>query len=317
MAAIIYLGTNRAAADAMTVGGFVSFFSALGLMFSPIKRLTKVNDPLQRGIAAADSIFTLIDEAGEVDQGTTTPTAPKGQVRYVSVELQFPGTERNAVGPLDLEIAAGETVALVGPSGGGKTSIANLLPRLYLPTKGQIFVDGVELRDWPLSELRRQIAFVGQDVVLFNDSVTANIAYGADVDEAAVRAAAEAAGALRFVEALPQGFDTLVGENGVRLSGGQRQRLAIARALLEDPRILILDEATSALDTETERQIQKALDQLRTGRTTLIIAHRLSTVENADRILVLSDGQIVEQGAHAELVRLGGLYASLYESQSL
>ncbi|MFM1891639.1 MAG: lipid transporter ATP-binding protein and permease, partial [Pseudomonadota bacterium] len=288
MAAIIYLGTNREAMDTLTVGGFVAFFGALALMFSPIKRLTKVNDPLQRGLAAADSIFRLLDEAGETDTGHTVPAQTFGRVEFEAVELQFPGAERKAVGPIDLEIAAGETVALVGPSGGGKTSIANMLPRLYDPTAGRILLDGVDLRDWPLRELRRQIAFVGQDVVLFNDTVAANIAYGSNADTTRIRDAARAAGALDFIEALPQGLDTQVGENGVRLSGGQRQRLAIARALLEDPHILILDEATSALDTSTERQIQAALETLRTGRTTLIIAHRLSTVEGADRILVLA-----------------------------
>jgi subfamily B ATP-binding cassette protein MsbA len=315
MAAIIYLGTNREAMEAMTVGGFVAFFGALALLFSPIKRLTKVNDPLQRGLAAADSVFRLLDEDGETDTGRTVPANTRGRVRFEAVELQFPGNQRNAVGPIDLEIAAGETVALVGPSGGGKTSIANMLPRLYDPSKGRILLDDIDLRDWPLNQLRRQIAFVGQDVVLFNDTVAANIAYGAEANSATIHAAAAAAGALGFIEGLPQGFDTEVGENGVRLSGGQRQRLAIARALLEDPHILILDEATSALDASTERQIQAALETLRTGRTTLIIAHRLSTVEKADRILVLKDGRIVEQGRHAELLDRGGLYTSLYRSQ--
>ena len=315
MAAIIYLGTHRAAMDAMTVGGFVSFFGALALLFSPIKRLTKINDPLQRGLAAADSVFTLLDEAEEPDTGTRVPNHPAGEIRFEGVTLRFPGTHRNAVGPIDLAIAAGETLALVGPSGGGKTSIANLLPRLYDPNEGRILLDGIDLREWPLRELRRQIAFVGQDVVLFNDTVAANIAYGADVDTAAIRAAAAAAGALDFIEALPQGFDTQVGENGVRLSGGQRQRLAIARALLEDPNILILDEATSALDTATEKQIQASLEDLRKGRTTIIIAHRLSTVENADRILVLQDGKILEQGRHDDLLNRGGLYTTLYRTQ--
>jgi subfamily B ATP-binding cassette protein MsbA len=317
MAAVIYIGTDRATADQLSVGGFVAFFTALGLLFSPIKRLTKINDPLQRGLAAAESVFALVDEAPEVDSGSHSVERCAGRLHFEQVQVRYPGTERAALGPLDLVIEPRTTTALVGASGSGKTTLANLVPRIYDPSAGRVLLDDVDLRDWRLAGLRHQISYVSQDVVLFNDTVANNIAYGSPATTDAIHAAADAAGALAFIEAMPQGFDTLIGENGVRLSGGQRQRLAIARALLADAPLLILDEATSALDTRTEQDIQRALKTLREGRTTLVIAHRLSTVEDADRIIVFDHGRIVEDGSHQSLLAKDGAYARLYASQSL
>lgn len=314
MAAIIYIGTARAVEDQLSVGGFVAFFAALGLMFSPIKRLTKLNDPLQRGLAAAESIFALVDELPERDAGKHTAMRCTGELRFEKVRMRYPRSERDALGPVDLVITPHSTTALVGASGSGKTTFANLIPRLYEPSAGRILLDGTDLQDWQLASLRRQIAYVSQDVVLFNDTVANNIAYGIEVDGNAIRQAAEAAGALEFIEVMPAGFETQIGENGVRLSGGQRQRLAIARALLADAPILILDEATAALDTQSERIVQAALEKLRQGRTTLVIAHRLSTVQQADRILVFQAGRIVEQGTHTELLAKGGEYSLLHSS---
>ncbi len=317
MAGVIYLGTSLTQGDQMTVGGFVAFFTALGLLFSPIKRLTRINDPLQRGLAAAESIFALIDEAPETDTGTHASDRAAGRIQFDQVVVRYGDSEQIALGPLDIAIEPRTTVALVGASGSGKTTFVNLLPRLYEPSSGRVLLDGIDLRDWRLTSLRHQIAFVSQDVLLFNDSVANNIAYGHSADPAAIRAAAQAANALEFIEAMPQGFDTLIGENGVRLSGGQRQRLAIARALLADAPVLILDEATSALDTESERVVQEALENLRKGRTTLIVAHRLSTVQQADRILVFRDGHVVEQGTHRELLAQDGVYQQLNRAQLL
>lgn len=317
MAAVIYLGTSLAQDNQMTVGSFVSFFAALGLLFSPIKRLTRINDPLQRGLAAAESVFGLIDEAAEKDEGTHAKTRAEGCIRFEQVEVRYGDSKRNALGPLDIDIPPRTTVALVGASGSGKTTFVNLIPRLYEPLAGRVLLDGVDLRDWRLGNLREQIALVSQDVLLFNDSVANNIAYGRPTDDAAIREAARAANALDFIETMPQGFDTLIGENGVRLSGGQRQRLAVARALLADAPVLILDEATSALDTESERIVQEALDTLRQDRTTLIVAHRLSTIEKADRILVFDQGTLLEQGTRDELLAAGGRYKRLIEAQMM
>jgi subfamily B ATP-binding cassette protein MsbA len=314
MAAVIYIGTDRAVEDQLSVGGFVAFFTALGLMFSPIKRLTKLNDPLQRGLAAAESIFALIDQLPEPDEGHYSVERCRGELRFEAVRVRYPGSQSDALGPVDLTIAPQTTVALVGASGSGKTTLANLVPRIYQPSAGRVLLDGVDLQDWSLARLREQIAYVSQDVVLFNDSVANNIAYGKPASEAAIRDAAAAAGALAFIEAMPDGFATDIGENGVRLSGGQRQRLAIARALIADAPILILDEATSALDTNTEQEIQRAMKLLRKGRTTLVIAHRLTTIEDADRIIVFDKGQIVEQGTHRDLIGQSGSYAKLYSS---
>ena len=317
LAVIVYLASAQSSANEITVGGFVSFITAMLMLNGPLKRVLSVNEPLQRGLAAAESIFALIDEPGEPDHGTVTLERAKGGLRFHNVSFAYPGSERFAVQDIDLDIAAGETVALVGPSGSGKTTIANLVPRFYHPTRGRITLDGHDLEDLRLESLRANIAVVSQDVVLFNDTVAANIAYGTmdRVTEADIIAAARAAHALEFIEQMPDGMQTLVGENGVRLSGGQRQRLAIARALLKNAPILVLDEATSALDSESERHIQAALETLIQGRTTIVIAHRLSTIERADRIVVLERGQAIEMGTHAQLLALGGLYARLYRTQ--
>ena len=316
MAAVIYIGTGRAAADQLSVGGFVAFFAALGLMFSPIKRLTKMNDPLQRGLAAAESVFALLDELPEQDEGSYSTERARGELRFEGATVRYAGSERDALGPIDLVIHPKTTTALVGASGSGKTTLANLVPRIYEPSGGRVLLDGVDLQDWSLQALRRQIAYVSQDVVLFNDSVANNIAYGAPASDAAIRAAASDAGALEFIEAMPDGFDTPIGEDGVRLSGGQRQRLAIARALLADAPILILDEATSALDAQSEAVIQAALERLRQDRTTLVVAHRLSTVRTADRILVFQGGRIVEDGTHETLRLRRGVYQDLIDAQT-
>ncbi len=306
-----------AAQQKLTVGEFVSFFTAVALILSPLKRLTNINEPLQKGLAAAESIFELLDQPSEQDPGRHSPGQFKGAVRLERVSLRYPEADEDALSEIDLEIRPGEHIALVGPSGSGKSTLANLLPLFYRPSGGRITLDGVELAEIPLSDLRRQVALVSQDVVLFNDTVRANIAYGemSGMPDEAVEEAAAAANALGFIRQLPQGMQTQVGANGVRLSGGQRQRLAIARALLKDAPILVMDEATSALDTESEKAIQQALERLKAGRTTITIAHRLSTIEKADRIVVLNRGSIVESGTHAELLGADGLYARLYRAR--
>jgi ATP-binding cassette, subfamily B, bacterial MsbA len=273
---------------------------------------------LQRGLAAAESVFEVIDEVREPDEGTQVLGRAGGRVEFRDVRFAYQGDGREALRGIDLVIEAGERVALVGSSGSGKSTLANLIPRFYQPSAGAILIDGIDIRQISLASLRANIALVSQDVVLFNDTVAANIAYGrlAGVGIDAVVKAARAAHALSFIEAMPQGFDTLIGENGTRLSGGQRQRIAIARAFLKNAPILILDEATSALDTETERGLQQELDALMQGRTTLVIAHRLSTVENADRIVVLQEGRIVESGRHAALLAANGVYARLQRMQA-
>lgn len=318
LGAMIYLASLQSAANQITVGGFVSLFGAMAMLLAPIKRLTKVNEQLQRGLAAAETIFALMDEPPEPDRGTRTIGRARGRVSFRAVSHRYRNEGAEVIRQLDLDVRPGETIALVGPSGSGKTTLMSLLPRFYELESGDILLDGEPIRELRLADLRANIAYVSQDIVLFNDTVAANIAYGAgfqaDADDL-VRAA-ESAHAMEFIRELPQGMDTLIGENGARLSGGQRQRLAIARALLKNAPILILDEATSALDTQSERKVQQALDTLREGRTAFVIAHRLSTIENADRIVVLDRGRIAEIGAHAELLARDGLYASLYRLQS-
>ena len=261
-------------------------------------------------------MFTLLDVPGERDSGTRTLERAHGKLEFDRVTFRYPEGERDAVNGFSLDVSPGETIALVGSSGSGKTTIANLVPRFYSPTSGEIRLDGIPLDALTLHSLRSQIAMVNQDVVLFNDTVAANIAYGdSQASRERIIAAARAANAHEFIEAMPDGYDTRIGENGLKLSGGQRQRLAIARAILKDAPILILDEATSALDTQSERLVQGALEQLMLNRTTLVIAHRLSTIEKADRIIVMRDGLIVETGTHAELLAHDGVYAGLYRMQ--
>ncbi len=318
LGSMIYLASLQSAADQITVGGFVSLFGAMAMLLAPIKRLTKVNEQLQRGLAAAETIFALLDEPAEPDRGTRAIGRAVGRVSFRAVSHRYRAEGAEVVRRLSLEVHPGETIALVGPSGSGKTTLMSLLPRFYEPDSGDILLDGAPIRELRLAELRANIAYVSQDIVLFNDTVAANIAYGAGfrADEADLVRAAERAHAMEFIRELPQGLHTLIGENGARLSGGQRQRIAIARALLKNAPILILDEATSALDTQSERKVQQALDALREGRTAFVIAHRLSTIETADRIVVLDKGSIAEIGTHAELLARGGLYASLYQMQA-
>jgi subfamily B ATP-binding cassette protein MsbA len=314
---VIYQVTLDVQADRTTVGSFVSFIAAMLLILGPLKRITGVTEHLQRGLSAAESVFGLIDETPEDDRGTVELGRARGELRFEAVAFRYPGAERSALSNVSLHIQPGETVALVGQSGSGKTTFANLIPRFYHPSAGRLLVDGHDIEDITLASLRANVGLVSQDVVLFNDSIAANIAYGgkAGASEAEILAAAKAAHASEFIDVLPDGMDTLVGEHGVKLSGGQRQRLAIARTLLKNAPILILDEATSALDSESERHVQAGLDALMRGRTTIVIAHRLSTVERADRIVVLDKGEIAEIGTHRELLARGGIYARLYRLQ--
>jgi len=317
LALIIYLAVRQAAADETTVGGFVAFLTALLLVIPPLRRLTGANQTLQRGLAAAESVFRLMDDLPERDTGTREIGRANGEVNFRDVGFSYAGSARKALDRVSFSIQAGETVALVGASGAGKSTLANLLPRFYPLDSGQILLDGVDIATLKLGSLRANIALVSQDIVLFNDTVAANIAYGrlAGTSEAEIVRAAEAAHAMQFISEMSEGLATVIGENGVRLSGGQRQRLAIARAFLKDAPVLILDEATSALDSESERHIQAALDILIKGRSTLVIAHRLSTIQNADRILVLDQGCVVESGTHAALLAANGAYARLYRLQ--
>jgi subfamily B ATP-binding cassette protein MsbA len=313
LATVIYITAARAD---MTVGGFVSFFGAAAMLFAPIKRLTSLNEQIQRGLAASESIFRFLDERPEPDGGTRRVGRLSGRIEFVGVGLRYEPASEPVLSNISFRIEPGQTVALVGASGAGKSSMINLIPRFYSPTAGRILIDGIDIQEITLSDLRANIALVTQEVVLFNGTIASNIAYGVrHAGREEIVAAATAARIMDFAADLPEGLDTPIGDNGMRLSGGQRQRLAIARALLKDAPILIMDEATSAIDTQTERQVQDALDNLRRGRTTIIIAHRLSTVEKADRILVVDKGRIVESGRHRDLLVSGGLYADLYRAQ--
>src|SRR6476469_9625312 len=314
---IIWLALSQSQTGGLDLGTFASYVVALLTLLERIKSLSGINAAIQRGLAAAESIFDLLDRDVEADEGTIRLDRAAGQLRFDHISLRYAGSEREALRDVSVSVKPGETVALVGSSGSGKTSLVNLIPRFYEPTAGRLFVDGHDITTLTLASLRAQIALVSQDVLLFDDTIAANIAYGAmtDTPREAIERAAAAAHALEFIRALPQGFDTPVGENGVRLSGGQRQRVAIARAILKDAPILILDEATSSLDSESERQVQAALDALMQGRTTIVIAHRLSTIEHADRIVVLEQGRVVEEGSHAALLARGGVYAKLHRMQ--
>lgn len=302
--------------DAST-GDLVAYITLAGLLPKPIRQLSEVSSTIQKGIAGAESIFEQLDEMPEVDRGCYERDRVSGRLEVNQLSFQYPDTEKPVLQNISFVAEPGQMVALVGRSGSGKSTLASLIPRFYHHEQGQILLDGLDVEDYKLRNLRRHIALVTQHVTLFNDTVRNNIAYGdlADAPLEAVRQAAEDAYAAEFIEKMPQGYDTLVGENGVLLSGGQRQRLAIARALLKDAPLLILDEATSALDTESERHIQAALDKVMQGRTTIVIAHRLTTIEKADLILVMDQGQIVERGTHAELLALNGYYARLHARQ--
>lgn len=317
IAGIVYYAAMESASGGLTVGGFVSFVTAVGMLLAPLKRLTQINEHIQRGLAAAESVFHVLDQEPEADTGTKVLERARGDVEFRNVTHAYGGSDRAALHEVSLQVNHGESVALVGPSGGGKTTLANLIPRFYRPQSGQILLDGVDINDLKLASLRANISLVSQEVMLFNDTVAANIAYGAmgGAPEEKIIAAAEAAHAMDFIRQMPEGLNTMIGENGVKLSGGQRQRLAIARALLKDAPVLVLDEATSALDAESERHVQAALDTLMRNRTTIVIAHRLSTIERADRIVVLDGGRVVEAGTHRELLERGGLYAKLYQIQ--
>jgi len=301
----------------VTPGIFVAFIAAISSMINPAKRLTEVNEVIQTSLAAASSVFSLLDEPAEPDTGTVELANVKGRIEYRDVHFRYPAGATDALAGVSFTIEPGQTVALVGASGSGKTTCASLLPRFYSVTGGAILLDGVPLNDLKLANLRTHLALVGQETLLFDDTIKNNIAYGAPstVDEARLMEAARAAHVLEFVERMPAGLDTHVGAKGLRLSGGQRQRIAIARALYKNAPILILDEATSALDTESERYVQDAMRKLMQNRTTLVIAHRLSTVEHADRIVVLSQGRVAETGTHAELLARNGIYAGLYRNQ--
>jgi len=317
LASVLYYAALRAQDNALTAGTFMAFLTGMSALFAPIKRITNISQSLQRGLSAAESVFLFLDEPAEIDTGSLSLESTRGELQFSQVNFRYQNAEKDALNSIDLTIHSGETVALVGSSGSGKTTLVSLLPRFYAPTSGQILLDGIDVSEITLDSLRQHIALVSQDVVLFNGSVADNIAYGriGGVTRDMVVEAARQANALEFIEALPEGFDALIGENGTLLSGGQRQRLAIARALLKNAPILILDEATSALDNQSERLVQEALETLMQNRTTIVIAHRLSTIENADRIVVMHQGEIVEVGTHQHLLQLDGVYANLYRMQ--
>ncbi|MDH5710926.1 MAG: lipid A export permease/ATP-binding protein MsbA [Gammaproteobacteria bacterium] len=317
LAGVIYVATNDGMMEVISVGTFTSYMVAMAMLFAPIKRLTDINADLQRGIAAAESIFNLIDMYEEKDEGQYSADRVKGDISIENVTFRYAGSEDDALKNINLDIKAGQTVAFVGRSGSGKSTLLNMLPRFYDITQGSIKLDGHDLKEYLLDNLRSQIAYVGQDIVLFNDTIEHNIAYGSflDTSHEKVVEAARQAYADQFIDNMEGGYAAMVGERGVMLSGGQRQRIAIARALLKDAPVLILDEATSALDTESERFIQASLETLMKNRTTLVIAHRLSTIENADVIVVMDQGKIVETGSHKDLIARNGHYAALHQVQ--
>jgi ATP-binding cassette, subfamily B, bacterial MsbA len=317
LSVIISAALWQARDQQLSPGEFVTFLAAAMLLLPALRGLAGLNGPLARMLAAGESVFAMIDSVAEDDSGGRTIERARGRIEFRDVSFAYPGTEAAAVEHIDLAVAPGEMVALVGPSGAGKTTLINLIPRFIRPTGGSILLDGIDIQELRLGSLRRQVALVSQEVILFDDTIAANIAYGGcrGATREQVRAAADAAYLLPFIESLPGGFDTRIGENAVKLSGGQRQRLSIARALLKDAPILLLDEATSALDSESERFIQASLDRLMNGRTTFVVAHRLSTIEAASRIVVLEAGRIVEIGRHAELLARGGLYSHLHRIQ--
>ncbi|MBN3857304.1 lipid A export permease/ATP-binding protein MsbA [Paraburkholderia sp. Ac-20340] len=315
LAIVVTIAVVQASHDQTTVGGFVSFVTAMLLVISPLKHLIDVNQPLQRGMTAAELIFGLIDEPAEPAGGGKPLERARGEIEFRDVSFAYGPEGRPILESVYFTAAPGEMIALAGPSGSGKTTLVNLLPRFFDPSGGQILVDGVPVSEYDIHALRSQIAMVSQDVTLFNDTVANNVAYGETADLERVERALRAANLWDTIAALPDGLNTMVGDNGMKLSGGQRQRLAIARAIYKDAPILILDEATSALDSESERHVQAALETLMKGRTTLVIAHRLSTIERADRILVMEAGRIAERGSHQQLLEQRGLYAHLHKIQ--
>ena len=325
LSVVLVIAIMQSATQGVTVGSFAAFITAMLLIVSPLKHLADINQPLQRGLTAAEMIFQLIDQPVEEEKAQTGNLKrlekAKGEITFEDLSFSYDQEEgrKDALRHINLAIKPGEVIAFVGPSGGGKSTLVNLLPRFYHPKSGRIVLDQIPIEEIVLTDLRKQIAFVSQDVILFNDTIAANVAYGSSAEEGIDRGrvieALEAANLSNLLSELPNGIDALIGDNGNRLSGGQRQRLAIARAIYKDAPILILDEATSALDSESERQVQEALERLMAGRTTLVIAHRLSTIEHADKIAVLDHGEIVEYGPHRELIAKNGLYASLHRLQ--
>ncbi|WP_373020842.1 lipid A export permease/ATP-binding protein MsbA [Thiomicrorhabdus sp.] len=314
LAGVLYVASMMSAQDLFTPGEFIAFITAMAMIFEPIRRLTNINVTIQKGMAASESIFELLDQPNEPNEGVKTLNNPEGKILFQDVSFTYAGSDRPALDHLTLTLPAKKTTALVGQSGSGKTTLANLITRFYQPDQGDILIDHTSIKDVELHNLRDQIAYVSQNVILFNDTLAANIAYGqTDIPEEKIIQAAKSAHAWEFIEKLPNGLNTVVGDQGSSLSGGQRQRIAIARAFLKDAPILIMDEATSALDNQSEKMIQNAMETLKQNRTVIIIAHRLSTIENADQIVVLEQGRLAELGSHQSLLERKGIYAKLYQ----